>query len=1037
MVWPCCLQLLSPRTCLGVTLLICGSLAWAGIDNPASVELESAACQERRVELPADADGHYQLTLAPDRTYLAWLEEEGADVAVSSDGGASWVDSAPWRWADEPLLLTSDISGVVGFDIRGMRQGRPHVFGLRLQCQAGTSEREQQFWSDARQLSALRTSLDEKWHFLDGIRALLLGMRALHLYAATDDQRAWVQFQLAALVRQRGLLREAADLYQQAATSSEKAQRPKWYSSALYRRGQALYAGGAADVGDLFLESARISKEQGQDYQAASAKQDYCLILRANGEVAAAVECLEDRVDEIRRLNEPADECIVLRNLATAYLFQGRYAAARKALDSSAQLAESLDDPREMAGALLLQSHLDTWAGNFDRALQRLQKARTLRVESGGPLETARVDSRIANVLLQAGRTVLARSFLEQASRSFEIYGARGWLGESYMAISHSYSLERNPEIALQYAQRAADVLADTGTITQRSDALIELARDQLATGQDTRATETLNVIRELQPDPPWSDVVDIAIISRTLKRRTGGLPLDRELLQLVDGALERGQIVQYLDLASLMAQLDGADVPEAEVRKRVTHAMRIGRELARKVGSPSLRASLLRRLQPLALRDIFQLPDGQELSTEAVLGLVQPSEELRAIDRQASRSPVDSDSLSELERVLSDELLNRQVQVVGAERRKLLVEFMQSGGVDPVVNVARTDLRAVSLANTAFYYFVSDNDRAGYLLWNGQSWTWHSIHDPGGFRQAVQALSETLQGGYSSRSRIEELAARVSAQVGLANWEGSKPETVYVLAEPEVLSIPWPLLPLGLSKSPLADNANVIELQSLSPGVTPPVQDVWLLGANPPDGSGLASLPALTAELGEIRKRWSGRPVHSYFNADLDELLDALSAPGALVHVASHGLGDTGRAEESGLWLRGQNKDLPALVSSLRLRELDARAAVVVLSACESGKSTAGLSLGAGGVAGSLVDAGVSTVVGNRWDVSDRTASQFAMAFHGALAQSGTDSVVAMRQAVSRLRSDPSTAHPRHWAGWFILESGPHAGAYAHSVGR
>ena len=121
MVWPCCLQLLSPRTCLGVTLLICGSLAWAGIDNPASVELESAACQERRVELPADADGHYQLTLAPDRTYLAWLEEEGADVAVSSDGGASWVDSAPWRWADEPLLLTSDISGVVGFDIRGMR----------------------------------------------------------------------------------------------------------------------------------------------------------------------------------------------------------------------------------------------------------------------------------------------------------------------------------------------------------------------------------------------------------------------------------------------------------------------------------------------------------------------------------------------------------------------------------------------------------------------------------------------------------------------------------------------------------------------------------------------------------------------------------------------------------------------------------------------------------------------------------------------------------------------------------------------------
>src|SRR5690606_19724324 len=217
---------------------------------------------------------------------------------------------------------------------------------------------------------------------------------------------------------------------------------------------------------------------------------------------------------------------------------------------------------------------------------------------------------------------------------------ARGWLGESYIAMSHSHGLDRNPEVALDYARRAAEVLADTGTVTQRTDALIELAKRQLAVGQDTAAAETLAAIREMQVDPPWSDVVDTAIIARTLKRRSGGLSLDEELLELIDGSLSRGQVVQYLDLVSLMAKLDGTDISDAQVRSRTDHALRVGQALARNVGSPSLRNSLLRRLQPVAFRDIFRLQDQQELSTEAVRDLIQPAEALRSIDRQARRSP-------------------------------------------------------------------------------------------------------------------------------------------------------------------------------------------------------------------------------------------------------------------------------------------------------------------------------------------------------------------------------------------------------------
>jgi len=439
-----------------------------------------------------------------------------------------------------------------------------------------------------------------------------------------------------------------------------------------------------------------------------------------------------------------------------------------------------------------------------------------------------------------------------------------------------------------------------------------------------------------------------------------------------------------------------------------------------------------------VAFRDIFRLQDQQELSTEAVRDLIQPAEALRSIDRQARRSPVDSDSISELERVLADELLSRQVPGVSADRRKLLLESMQAdSGVAPAAGQSVPDLSEVAAADTAFYYFVSDFERVGYLRWNGRSWRWHLIREPDRFRQDVQTLSSLLQQGYSNRARTDALVTRLSRQVGLTAWDGAEPSTVYILADPMLLPVPWSLLPVGTAMRPLGEVAGIVLLQSLVEHAGRSVEDVWLLGANPPDGSRLASLPALTTELERIRRRWSSRTTHSVVKAGLADLVDALSTHGALVHVASHGLGDTGSAEESGLWVRGSEETTPAFVSALRLRELDANASLVVLSACESGKSAGGLSLGAGGVAGSLVDAGVAQVIGNRWDVSDRTASQFAEAFHAGLAKPGGDSVQALKHAISELRANPATAHPRHWAGWFILQSGPTPGGSPRGAER
>ncbi|MEZ5484970.1 MAG: CHAT domain-containing tetratricopeptide repeat protein [Lysobacteraceae bacterium] len=993
-----------------------------------ATEGSDPVCAEQRILLDVVVDGDHELKLEPRRRYLAWLEERGADIAVSADAGETWIDSAPWRWSDEPLLLQTDASGHTTLSIRGMRAGHPQRFALRLRCEESVAAQERAFWAGARELSRLRTELDDDWDAEDGLRALFLGLRALHSGASNDVQRAWTWFQLAALARQRGLLHVAADGYAQAAEKSKRGGRLDWYSSALFRRGQALYAADESGLGSLFLEAAAVSYEEGQHYQAASAKQDYCLILRAEGDTAAAVDCLREQAEAFRQLNEPADQCVALRNLVTALLFLGRYAESREVLAKAAELAEQLNDPREMAGVLVLQSRLDVWEGRFELALQRLQRARDLFADASGPLEVAQIDVRIAHVYLQSGQTQLARSYLEQAIKRFQLGGARGWIGDAQISLARSLRIDGRVEDAIVHAESAVKTLTGHGSVSLRVGALIELANLQALSGNVDAARQHLEHLSASSADVRWGQAVAVALIKHRLATNGAGEDNTR-LLGLADDSLARGQLIQYLEILGRLALHGETILPETVLQPAIERAMRLGQQAAGQLGSPYLRNSLLRRLQPIAYRKLFQLRDGQSLDSNQVQALLAPAEALRQLDRNTRPIGVDGDALTELERVLSDELLGSGGDQISESRRRLLLASLGTGGASTELSdVAAPSIDHLARAGSVVYYFAAVDERIGYLRWDGTAWVWRLVDDAEALRQTQQALASLLQAGQADRERIDTLSNSLAGMLDLDRLEPSSVASTFVVADPAIGEVPWSLLPVGREQIPLGAMSTVVELQSLVQRSALPIRQVALMGANPSADSSLESLPRLELELDAVAKAWPASMRHRRSQAGSEQLLEALARPDTLVHLAAHGRGDRGLPEASGLWLQSPTTDTPAFISALRLRDVDANAPLVVLSACESGRSRAGLSLGAGGVAGSLVDAGVSSVVGSRWVVSDRTASQFSEAFHAALASSPASPAEALKHAVALLRAGPATAHPRHWAGWFLLQSGPDA---------
>jgi CHAT domain-containing protein len=148
-----------------------------------------------------------------------------------------------------------------------------------------------------------------------------------------------------------------------------------------------------------------------------------------------------------------------------------------------------------------------------------------------------------------------------------------------------------------------------------------------------------------------------------------------------------------------------------------------------------------------------------------------------------------------------------------------------------------------------------------------------------------------------------------------------------------------------------------------------------------------------------------------------------------SIMHLATHGFFNPFRALSSGVHLAVPPQDLNpgetdndgALQAWEVFTQLQLRADLVVLSACDSGVGSKGSAEGLVGLTRAFQVAGAGSVVATQWKVQDQSTAQAMVTFHQNLVK-GLPRDRALQLAMRQLAADPVTRDPYFWAPFILV---------------
>jgi CHAT domain-containing protein len=142
------------------------------------------------------------------------------------------------------------------------------------------------------------------------------------------------------------------------------------------------------------------------------------------------------------------------------------------------------------------------------------------------------------------------------------------------------------------------------------------------------------------------------------------------------------------------------------------------------------------------------------------------------------------------------------------------------------------------------------------------------------------------------------------------------------------------------------------------------------------------------------------------------------------ILHFATHGILNNASPMYSHLALADGGAGEDGLLEAWELMQLDLRADLVVLSACETARGRIGAGEGMVGFSWAMFMAGVPSIVVSQWKVESAGTRDLMVNFHRGLISSGAKSA-ALRQAALKVMKNPETSHPFYWGGFVIVGDG------------
>ena len=136
------------------------------------------------------------------------------------------------------------------------------------------------------------------------------------------------------------------------------------------------------------------------------------------------------------------------------------------------------------------------------------------------------------------------------------------------------------------------------------------------------------------------------------------------------------------------------------------------------------------------------------------------------------------------------------------------------------------------------------------------------------------------------------------------------------------------------------------------------------------------------------------------------------------ILHLATHGVLNTRNPLYSYLLLSD------GAVEAREAFDLQLRARLVVISACDSGLGRVTNGEGLLGLSWAFLSAGAQETVVSQWKVDSASTADLMVAFHRAYRQTGWSAARALRRAALETMRTPAWRHPYYWAGFTVIGS-------------
>ncbi len=708
-----------------------------------------------------------------------------------------------------------------------------------------------------------------------------------------------------------------------------------------------------------YLRSLPIAEEVGNKAGVASTLNNVSMIYRGLGNYSLALEYSQRSFAISEAIGDKTEISFALEEIGKIHAQAGEHARALECYRKSLEIAEQTGEKVEIAIRLLSVGNGYGNLGDDTQALAYYQRGLSLAESIGAPFTTIAFLFRLAHLQLKQGRAAEALEFAERSVAQSRQIGAHRDYWQALLIAGLAFRALNQPVPARQRFEEAIRV--------------IETARSQLAASEPEQA-----FFFETRFDPY---VQMVMLLAEQGKAAEAFNFAERAKARVLLDVLHAGRV----DISKAMSEQE----KEQENRLRM-ELNSLNTQLRRESGaatSEHLRVEELKAKLGKA-RLAYE-------SFQTQLYVAHP--ELRI--KRGQSQPL---SLEQANELLSDSRTALIEYAVAGDKTFLFVITAERGLQKPFVKMYELNIKHQDLAERVqkLNQRIANND----LEYAGLSSELYDL--------LIAPAREQLKGKTRLVIVPDDILWEIPFQA-LRSADGR-----FLIQSAAISYAPSLTVLRELVRTRKSQSSSTL-LAMGNPTLAGPTisrSKSILMGAS------FEPLPEAERMVKGLSQMY-GAKARVYVGAEArEDLLKAEAGKYRILQLATHGVINNASPMYSHLVLaQGDDGKEDGLLEAWEIMQLDLKADLAVLSACDTARGRIGAGEGVIGLAWALFVAGCPTTVVSQWKVESSSTAELMLAFHHNL-QAGSSKSEALRQAALKLITDRKHGHPFYWGGFIVV---------------